>query len=216
MASILERNKNVKPKKKTQEEYAEDALYREVWEEVNNEKTQAFIKKYSKYLIAGALAILIVATAIQIGVNTYRNNKIAVATNYENAIENVDVNALAAISENTSGATADLALFQSYMLDNNIEKLKKLAKNGHSRDFRDLARLHIIGLQGDDMTVEQVEEYLEPLNTKKSPFYYNSRLLVAQKYISSGDTKTGNKILDEIINDKDVPAVISANAQALK
>lgn len=216
MASILERNKNVKPKKKTQEEYAEDALYREVWEEVNNEKTQAFIKKYSKYLIAGALAILIVATAIQIGVNTHRNNKIAVATNYENAIENVDVNALAAISENTSGATADLALFQSYMLDNDIEKLKKLAENGHSRDFRDLARLHIIGLQGDDMTVEQVEEYLEPLNTKKSPFYYNSRLLVAQKYISSGDTKTGNKILDEIINDKDVPAVISANAQALK
>lgn len=216
MASILERNKNVKPKKKTQEEYAEDALYREVWEEVNNEKTQAFIKKYSKYLIAGALAILIVATAIQIGVNTHRNNKIAVATNYENAIENVDVNALAAISENTSGATADLALFQSYMLDNDIEKLKKLAENGHSRDFRDLARLHIIGLQGDDMTVEQVEKYLEPLNTKKSPFYYNSRLLVAQKYISSGDTKTGNKILDEIINDKDVPAVISANAQALK
>lgn len=216
MASILERNKNVKPKKKTQEEYAEDALYREVWEEVNNEKTQAFIKKYSKYLIAGALAILIVATAIQIGVNTHRNNKIAVATNYENAIENVDVNALAAISENTSGATADLALFQSYMLDNDIEKLKKLAENGHSRDFRDLARLHIIGLQGDDMTVEQVEEYLEPLNTKKSPFYYNSRLLVAQKYISSGDTKTGNKILDKIINDKDVPAVISANAQALK
>lgn len=216
MASILERNKNVKPKKKTQEEYAEDALYREVWEEVNNEKTQAFIKKYSKYLIAGALAILIVATAIQIGVNTHRNNKIAVATNYENAIENVDVNALAAISENTSGATADLALFQSYMLDNDIEKLKKLAENGHSRDFRDLARLHIIGLQGDDMTVEQVEKYLEPLNTKKSPFYYNSRLLVAQKYMSSGDTKTGNKILDEIINDKDVPAVISANAQALK
>lgn len=216
MASILERNKNVKPKKKTQEDYAEDALYREVWEEVNNEKTQAFIKKYSKYLIAGALAILIVATAIQIGITTHRNNKIAIATNYENAIENVDVNALAAISENTSGATADLALFQSYMLDDDINKLKKLAEDGNTRDFRDLARLHVIGLQGDDMTAEQVEEYLEPLNTKKSPFYYNSRLLVAQKYISAGKTQEANKILDEIINDKDAPAVISANAQTLK
>ena len=43
MASILERNKNVKAPKKTREDYAEDALYREVWEEVNNEKTQRFI-----------------------------------------------------------------------------------------------------------------------------------------------------------------------------
>ena len=44
MASILERNKKIAQKKKTREEYAEDALYREVWEEVNNEKTMAFVK----------------------------------------------------------------------------------------------------------------------------------------------------------------------------
>ncbi|MDE5616045.1 MAG: hypothetical protein K2I81_04415, partial [Alphaproteobacteria bacterium] len=61
MASILERNKNVKVHKKTREEYAEDALYREVWEEVNNEKTQRFIKKYYRYIVAGALVILIIA-----------------------------------------------------------------------------------------------------------------------------------------------------------
>lgn len=216
MASILERNKNVKPKKKTQEEYAEDALYREVWEEVNNEKTQAFIKKYSKHLIAGALAILIIATAIQIGVQTHRNNKIAIATNYENAIENLDANALAAMSENASGATADLALFQAYLLDNDTSKIEKLANEGNTRDFRDLAKIHVIGIKGDDMTAEDVEKYLEPLNTKKSPFYYSARMLVAKKYISAGDKKTGTKILDKIINDKDAPAVISANAQALK
>lgn len=216
MASILERNKNVKPKKKTQEEYAEDALYREVWEEVNNEKTQAFIKKYSKHLIAGALAILIIATAIQIGVQTHRNNKLAIATNYENAIENVDANALAAMSENASEATADLALFQAYLLDNDTAKIEKLANEGNTRDFRDLAKIHVIGIKGDDMTAEEVEKYLEPMNTEKSPFYYTSRLLVAKKYLSAGNTDKGNKILDKIINDKDAPAVISANAQALK
>ena len=47
MASILERNKKLTQKKKTRADYAEDALYREVWEEVNNEKTMAFVKKYS-------------------------------------------------------------------------------------------------------------------------------------------------------------------------
>lgn len=206
----------MKPKKKTREEYAEDALYREVWEEVNNEKTQAFIKKYSRFLIAGALTILIVATAVQIGVRTHRANKIAMATNYETAIENVDANALAAIGENASGATADLALFQAYLLDNDFAKLEKLARDGNTRDFRDLAKLHVVNVKGDEMSAADVEKYLSGLNTKKSPFYYTGRLTVAQKYLAAGDKENANKWLDVIINDKDAPAVISANAQALK
>ncbi len=216
MATILERNKNVKPKKKTHEEYAEDALYREVWEEVNNEKTQRFIKKYSKYLIAGALVLLIIATAIQIGVRTHHENKLATAANYETAVENTDARALAALADNASGATADLALFQSYLLDNDITKLEKLAADGNTRDFRDLARIHIVNIQGDAMSAAEMEKYLSDMNTKKSPFYYTSRMIVAQKYLAAGDRANANKWLDVIINDADAPAVISANAQALK
>ena len=88
MATMLERNKNVKTQKKTRAEHMEDALYREVWEEVNNEKTMQFVKKYSRHMIAGALAIMIVATAVQIGVRTYRANKIATA---HNANDNAEI-----------------------------------------------------------------------------------------------------------------------------
>ncbi len=216
MATILERNKNVKPTKKTREEYAEDALYREVWEEVNNEKTMAFVKKYSRYLIAGALGILIIATAIQIGVRTHHQNKLAVATNYETALENVDAAALASIGNNANGAMADLALFQAYLLDNDIAKLEKLASDGDTRDFRDLAKMHIASIRGDEMTGTEMEKYLSGLNTKKSPFYYTSRLVIAQKYLSEGNRDQANVWLDVIINDPDAPAVISANAQTLK
>lgn len=216
MASILERKNKVKAPKKTREDYAEDALYREVWEEVNNDKTLAFIKKYSKYMIAGALSLLIVVTAIQIGVRTHRANKMAMAENYESAVLNMDANALAGIAKNASGANADLALFQAYVLDNDIAKLENLAKNGATRDFRDLAKMHIVALRGDDMTAADVEKYLSDLNTKKSPFYYTSRLVVAQKYLASGDRNSANKWLDVIINDADAPAVVSANAQTLR
>ncbi len=216
MATILERNKNVKPTKKTREEYAEDALYREVWEEVNNEKTMAFVKKYSRYLIAGALGILIIATAIQIGVRTHHQNKLAVATNYETALENVDAAALASIGNNANGAMADLALFQAYLLDNDIAKLEKLASDGDTRDFRDLAKMHIASIRGDEMIGTEMEKYLSGLNTKKSPFYYTSRLVIAQKYLSEGNRDQANVWLDVIINDPDAPAVISANAQTLK
>ncbi len=216
MASILERNKKLKPAKKTREEYAEDALYREVWEEVNNDKTMAFIKKYSRHIIAGALAVMIIATMVVIGVRTYHSHKIAIAENYELAVQKLDSNMLNSVAENAGGATSDLALFQAYLLDNDIEKLERLANEGHSRDFRDLARLHIIGLRGDDMSAEEIEKYLSPLNTKKSPYYYTSRLTVAEKYLAEGDRKSANKWLDIIINDAEAPGMISATAQALR
>lgn len=219
MTSILERNNKVAKTpepKKTREDYAEDALYREVWEEVNNDKTQAFIKKYSRHMIIGALALLIIVTSVQIGVRAHRNAKIAVATNYETAVLNMDANALAAISQDSSGATADLALFQSYIIDNDVKKLERLASHGATRDFRDLAKMHIVAIQGDKMSAQEVEKYLSGLDTKKSPFYYTSRLTIAQKYLATGDKAAADKWLNVIINDKDAPAVVSATAQSLR
>lgn len=216
MTSMLERNKKVKAPKKTRAEHMEDALYREVWEDVNNEKTMQFIKKYSKHMIVAALAIMIIATSVQIGIRTHRANKIATATAYETAIENTDANALASLSDNASGATADLALFQSYLLDQDVNKLEKLANDGNTRDFRDLAKLHIVGIRGDEMSAKDLEKYLSDLDTKASPFYYTARLTVAQKYLASGESERANKILDEIIADKNAPSVISATAASLR
>lgn len=216
MANMLERNKNVKAPRKTRAEYAEDALYREVWEEVNNEKTVAFVKKYSRTLVAGAIILMICVTGIQIGVRSHAQNKLATAVNYETAVLNADSNALAALAENAGGATGDLAMFQSYLLDNDITKLERLANNGETRDFRDLAKIHIVNANGDNMTGAELEQYFETMNTKKSPFYYTSRLTIAQKYLSEGNRDSANKWLDLIINDKDTPVVISGNAQMLR
>ena len=217
MANILQRNKDLKPKqKKTYEEHAQDALYREVWEEVNNDKTTEFIKKYYRQMVSAALIVMILVTGIQIGIREYRARQIARAINYETALENVDANALAAIGKNTSGATADLALFQSYILNKDIKNLQELAENGDTRDFRDLARLHIIGVQGDEMSGADVEKYLAPLNTKSSPFYYTACLTIAQKYLSENNPDAAGKWLDKIINDNDAPASIVGTAQMLK
>ena len=217
MSSILERNKNLKkPEKKTYAEHAQDALYREVWEDVNNEKTQQFLKKYWRYIVGAAIGIMIVVCAIQIGNRMYHASKIATAQVYETAIANVDAGALANLAHDKGGATSDLALFQSYLIDKDIKKLEDLAQNGHTRDFKDLARLHLATINGDKMELTEFVKYLSSMDTKKSPFYYTSRLMVAQKYLASGEIENANKILDVIINDKDAPASISATAQTLK
>ena len=217
MTSILERKKNLKePVKKTREEYAEDALYREVWEDVNNEKTQQFIKKYWRHITGAVLGVMIIVCAFQLGMRMYNASKIATAQVYESAIANVDAQALANLAKDTSGATSDLALFQAYMIDKDVAKLQDLAENGHTRDFKDLARLHIAAINGDKMSVEEFVKYLSGMDTKKSPFFYTSRLMVAQKYLAKGDKEHADKILDEIINDNDEPASVSATAQTLK
>lgn len=217
MATILERKKNLKePVKKTRADYAEDALYREVWEDVNNEKTQQFLKKYWRHIVSAVLGIMIVMCAIQLGMRMYNSARVARAQVYETAIANIDANALANLAKDTSGATSDLALFQAYLIDKDIKKLEDLANNGHTRDFKDLARLHLATVNGDKMGVEEFVKYLSNMDTKKSPFFYTSRLMVAQKYLSNGDKVAADKILDKIINDKDAPASISATAQTLK
>lgn len=216
MATMLERNKKVKAPKKTHAEHMQDALYREVWEDVNNEKTMQFIKKYSKHIMIAAFVIMIIATGIQIGVRTHRANKIATANAYEMAIENADANALAALSDNASGATADLALFQAYLLDNDVNKLEKLANDGNTPDFRDLARLHVVGIRGDEMSTDEMKKYLSGMDSKSSPFYYTARITLAQKYLTSGDTAAANKILDDLIADKNTPSTIAATAASLR
>ena len=216
MSTMLERNKKNKIPQKTRAEHYEDALYREVWEEVNNEKTLRFIKKYSKHIMIAVITIMIIVTGIQIGVRAHNSKKLATATAYETAIENMDANALKALAENTSGATSDLALFQSYLLDKDEAKLDKLASDGNSADFRDLAKLHIIGIRGDNMSGKDVEKFLDDMNSKSSPFYYTASLMIAQKYLSEGNTEAANKWLDKIINDKDAPASISGTAQTLR
>jgi hypothetical protein len=216
MANMLERNKKVKAPQKTMQEHAEDALYREVWEDVNNEKTQQFLKKYGRYLIAGALAIMIIVTGIQIGIRAHHAARMATAENYETALENSDVNALVGISQNTDGATADLALFQAYVLDKDVAKLEELVANGKTPEFRDLARLHIVSLRGDEMDANALAEYLAPLDTPDSPFYYTAMLTIAQKYAAAGDHANANKWIEKITSDPNAPAVIRADAETLK
>jgi len=217
MTSILSRNKNLKqPVKKTREEYAEDALYREVWEDVNNEKTEQFLKKYWRYIVGAALGVMIIVCGIQIGTRMHYASKMATARAHEEALANMDAGALANLSKNTGGATADLALFQSYLIDKDIKKLEDLANNAHTRDFKDLAIIHLASINGDKMSSEELEKYLSGMDTKSSPFFYMSRLMVAEKYLSENKKEQADKFLDIIINDNDAPDSISATAQMLK
>ena len=227
MANMLTRNKNLKPEKKSVDEHAEDALYREIWEEVHAQKTYDFVKKHMRMLIAGVIVIMIVMVGLQL----YRHNRAATqirqAQMFESALSVAGAKNYAAAEEafaraasEQSGGMADLALFQSALLDvqsgKGDAKFQQLAADGATRDFRDLATLHIATMRGDSMTAAQFEKFLEPLQTQRSPFYYTSMLLIAQKYLAENNADAANKWLDKIINDKSAPATIAGMAGTLR
>ena len=76
--------------------------------------------------------------------------------------------------------------------------------------------MHIIALRGDEMDADSVAEYLSPLDTPDSPFYYTAALTVAQKYLATGNRADANTWLDKILNDDNAPAVIRSDAETLR
>jgi hypothetical protein len=227
MSNMLNRNKNLKPVQKSRDDRAEDALYREISEEVHAEKVYRFVKKNTRALIAAAIAVVIVVIAVQL----FRHNRNAAreeqARIFESALASAaagDTDAAVAMFENAAaraaGGMSDLALWESAMLDlrnkGSDEKLAELAEKGKTRDFRDLALIRLYSIRGDTMSATEFEKFISPAMTTRSPFYYTAMLLVAQKYIASGETETANKWLAQIISDKDAPASIAAMAETLR
>lgn len=232
MVSLLERNKNVKlpEKKKTMSEHAEDALYREVWEEVNAQKAYTMIKKYSRLLIAFAIMVLVIVVGYQLYSRHQNSKLIESAHKYEAALAIMDsgnpVLASAAFvksAEMSKSGMADLAMYQAAGQDlaagdraAAIEKLTTMSKKANHRDFRDMAIVNLALLQGDTMTAPEFERMLAPIQAKRSPFYYTGLLLVGQKYLAESDRENANKWLDKIITDKDAPADIVATASSIR
>jgi hypothetical protein len=178
-------------------------------------------------LIAGAILVIIVVVAYQLNSNYRANAANAQAKMFESALAMRANGNMAGADEEfaraaakASGGMGDLALWESAMMDlrsgKGTAKLETLAADGSTRDFRDLALIRLSAIRGDSMSAKEFENSLSPVLTEKSPFYYTGMLLIAQKYVSTGDKDNADKWLDKIISDKQAPAVISAIAESLK
>ena len=227
MVSMLSRNKNLKPAKKSMEDHAEDALYREISEDVQTQKLYDFVKKYMRWLIAGAVVIMLITVGIQLYRHYMHEARIAQAREFEVALDLAQSGEFAAADEafaraaaKISGGMGDLALFKSAIMDLQVgkgtAKLEQLAKKGATRDFRDLALIQLAVINAETMDGAKFEKFLSPVLTIWSPFYYTGMLLVAQKYLAEGNTNAANKWLDKIINDKNAPASVAGMAESLR
>jgi len=211
--------------RKTRSDHAEDALYREVWEEVYAQKAYDFARRHARILIAAATLILLIVAAAVLVQRIKQSNALELADDYESAMTMNPAlarEALTRLAKKSGGGMGDLALFRAYKLAlangdrlDAISKLESLAEDGATRDFRDLALIQLAQLKGDAMTGAEFQNMLAPLLTKRSPFYFTGLLLVAQKYLATGNRDDARPFLRKITSDADAPATISATAEML-
>ena len=211
--------------RKTKDDYAENALYREVWEEVYAQKAYDFVRRHMRVLIAAAIAVLVIAAGAVTVRQINRSHASELANNYESAMNMQPAlarEALTRLAKKANGGMGDLALFRAYQLAQSggdradaLAKLERLAVDGATRDFRDLALLQLAQLKGDAMTGADFQKMLAPLLTKRSPFYFFGLLTAAQKYLAEGNRDDARPLLRKITSDASAPASISAIAEML-
>ncbi|MDR0967460.1 MAG: tetratricopeptide repeat protein [Rickettsiales bacterium] len=227
MANILRRNQKTKLAPAPVNNHSDDALYREISEEVHAEKVYNFVRKNMRAIIICAIALVMIVAGTQLYKHFAYRSAVSQAKMFEDALAlQASGDAAGAekmyqmAAEKVSNGMSDLALFESAMIDiqagRGTEKLAQLATGGATRDFRDLARVRLATINGDKMSADEFAKFMRPAMTKKSPVYYTAMIMVAQKYIASDDTTAANKIIDEIISDKNTPENIRAIAQIIK
>ncbi|MCL2369552.1 MAG: tetratricopeptide repeat protein [Alphaproteobacteria bacterium] len=209
---------------------AERAMYREINEELHAQKLTDFVMRYMRLIIIGATVIVISVVGWQISSARHSANLMQSAAMYESAIIMMfDGNAVAAHEQlmNTArtsrGGMRDIALFSASQMDiqmGNIESgtatLENLRRRASSRDFRDLATLHLAMMRADEMTPREFESFMSPLLSKRSPFYFTGLLLVAKKHLSADDYQSAIRFLNRIVGDANAPVSIRAEAEMLR
>ena len=211
--------------KKTYADHAEDALYREVWEEVYAQKLYDFARRNMRLIVAAAAITLALVAAVITVRQINRSNALELANDYESAMTmnpSLAREALTRLAKKSGGGMGDLALFRAYQLAlankdsaDAVAKLELLAETGSTRDFRDLALLQLAQLRGDEMSGADFQKMLAPLLTKRSPFYFMGLLMTAQKYLAEGNRDDARGFLRKITSDNAAPATISGAAQML-
>lgn len=211
--------------RKSMADHSEDALYREVWEEVYTQRIYSFIRNYYKHLIALAILILLSVAVVMVVRHVRQSNLMDVAVRFESAMDmnpQIAQEALLRIANSSRGGMTDLALFRAYQFamatgdtDAAVQNLNRLISRGATRDFRDLARIQLALLQGDEMSVNDFQRMIAPTMSKRSPFYYTGLLLMAQKFISEDRYSEGLPLLRKITGDRAAPASIAATAEQL-
>ena len=203
-------------------------IFREVDEEVRQDRAIAIWQKYQNIILA--LAVLIVAAAG--GWKYWQSRQLAAAeaadAKYQAAMElsregkSAEAEtAFAALAKTGPKGYASLAALRAAAeLAVRDRKAAVAAFDAIAADpandylFRDNARLRAAMIRVDDADRKEIEERLTPLAGVGAPFRSSARELLALTAIKADDMDAAGRWLDQIVTDSEAPAELRQRAEA--
>lgn len=203
-------------------------IIREVDEELRREDWQKVWKKYGKFVIAGAVGIVL-ATAATVGWREYdKSQRMANGDRFAavvKQVENTDkpaeaADALAAYAKDAPNGygtlarfreakfradagdrAAAIALYDALAADASVEPL-----------FRDAATLYAVRMQIADGDRAALTARLEPLMAEGNPWRYSAQELAAVLALGAGDTEAARQLYAPIADDPNAPQSLRGRA----
>jgi len=203
-------------------------IIREVDEELRREDWEKVWKKYGKFVIAGAVGIVL-ATAAVVAWRQYDTSQrmeqgnrfagaISQAENAASPEQAADI--MAALATDASAGYATLARFREakYRADAGDREAAIVVYDSLASDtavepmFRDLATLYSVRMQIPGGNAAMLTARLAPLTVEANPWRYTALELTAVLAISAGDTEAARRIYAPLADDPNTPESLRARA----
>lgn len=204
-------------------------IFNEVDEELRRDRALELWKRYGKYLLAGAIAV-VVATAAVVGWREYRQSqRAAEGARFAEAVAEAKSGraaeaaaAFAALAAEAKSGFGPLARFREaaalVQLGKTAEAVaaydRAAVEAGSDRGFRDLARLEAVMLLIDGGEPGDAMARLKPL-AAEGPMRHLARELEAVLLLRDGKAAEAKTALAGLADDPDAPAGVRGRAAEL-
>ena len=206
-----------------------DELFREVDDEVRQDRFQQLWKRYST--IGIAVVVLIVGTTVafvvwrdsQQAAKEADSSRFLAAVVQEQAQRDTAITGLRDIArDGTTGYRFLASLREAALLaeSGNVAGAVAIfdvlaADDAFARPYRDVARISAVARGMENMSAEEVEERLFDLITAINPFRATAREFLAVSAIRAGNNERAGELLRANLDDRETPASARARANEL-
>ncbi|MFT4097155.1 MAG: tetratricopeptide repeat protein [Rhodoblastus sp.] len=203
-------------------------IFREVDEEVRQDRALEFWKKYQNIIVALAAIVVIAAggwrfwQAQQMKAAYAADEKLqaAFALSREGKPQEAEA-AFAALAKDAPKGYAAIAQMRAAAeLAARDRKAAVAAFDKLAGDaafdplFRDVARLRAGMIRVDDADMKEIEERLSPLAAAGQPFRSSARELLGLAALKFNDLDQAGRMFDQIVTDTEAPAAMKQRAEA--
>lgn len=206
-----------------------DELFREVDEEVRQDRYQEMWKRYGTYLVAVVVVIVGATVAFVVWRENQESARMADSERFLNAVVAEQTSSDAALEQlraiaqdGTDGYRYLASLREASLLAESGNKAEAVAifdslaaDDSFSQTYRDMAQVFAVANGMDLLSADEVRGRLEPLNTPDNSFRFTAREFLAVSAIGAGDTDRARELLRSIVEDQDTPLATRARASEL-